>query len=158
MGEILRGHVVSAEDPTAWPAALATLAKPGDYFAILAYLHATPERDQALERLRLAARGATRLATTVGYGPRFLHSTGQLHKGGPNTGIFLQLVADEGDELPIPGAQYGFRTLIAAQSLGDYQVLERRQRRVLRVHVGASPDRVLDEIAAALRAARAQAA
>jgi glucose-6-phosphate isomerase len=158
MGEILRGHIASAEDPTAWPAALASLAKPGDYFAILAYLHATPERDHALERLRLAARGATRLATTVGYGPRFLHSTGQLHKGGPNLGIFLQLVADEGDELPIPGAQYGFRTLIAAQSLGDYQVLERRQRRVMRVHLGANPDRVLDEIAAALRAARVQAA
>ena len=78
----------------------------------------------------------TGCATTLGYGPRFLHSTGQLHKGGPNRGVFLQIVATEGD-LAIPGERYGFKTLQQAQALGDYQVLERHGRRVLRLDLAA---------------------
>jgi len=134
----------------AWVRALLALAKPGDYFAILAYLHRTPERHEKLERLRLAARSATRLATTLGYGPRFLHSTGQLHKGGPNTGIFLQITAEEGEDLPIPGERHGFAALRHAQANGDYEVLERRGRRLMRVHLGTELDRGLDALIAAV--------
>jgi hypothetical protein len=103
-----------------------------------------------LQKLRLAIRDATRLATTLGFGPRFLHSTGQLHKGGPNTGVFLQLTADEGDDVAIPGERYGFATLQKAQAAGDYQVLERRGRRVVRVHLGTEIDRAIEDLTAAL--------
>lgn len=141
----LRSRVADAGDPLAWATALASLAAPGDYFAVLAYLHRTPARLERLERLRLAARDATRLAATLGFGPRFLHSTGQLHKGGPNSGIFLQLTCDE-PELEIPGERYGFGALRRAQAAGDYEVLERRGRRLLRVHLGAEVEAALDRL------------
>ena len=83
-------------------------------------------------------RDARQVATTLGYGPRFLHSTGQLHKGGPNTGVFLQLTADESADLEIPGQRFSFDVLKSAQAAGDFQVLVDRERRVLRVHLGAS--------------------
>src|SRR5262249_44942090 len=150
----LAPRVAHASDPASWAAALPSLAGPGDYFAVLAYVRPTPERDRLLEWLRLGARSGSGAATTVGYGPRFLHSTGQLHKGGPNTGVFLQLTADEGADFAIPGKPYGFATLIAAQAWGDFEVLERRGRRVLRVHLRADPDPALDEIIAALQAPR----
>jgi glucose-6-phosphate isomerase len=154
MAEALRPHVSTGSDPVAWAAALLRLAKPGDYFALLAYLHPTPAREACLERVRVAARAATRLATTVGFGPRFLHSTGQLHKGGPNTGLFLQLTAGDGDDVPIPGRAFGFGALIEAQSIGDYEVLARRGRRVVRLHLGAEPEKAIDSIADAIAAAR----
>ena len=141
-------------DPAAWASALLAQGRPGDYVAVLAYVARTPARHAALTALRLAARDATRLATTLGYGPRFLHSTGQLHKGGPNTGLHLQLTADEGD-LPIPGERYGFGTLRAAQAAGDYDVLAARGRRVLRVHLGADVEAGLERLARAFAAARA---
>jgi glucose-6-phosphate isomerase len=141
-----------ASDPLAWAAAFTSLAKPGDYFAVLAYLHDTPARHERLARLREIVRLHTGCATTLGYGPRFQHSTGQLHKGGPNRGVFLQIVASEGD-LPIPGERYGFRTLQQAQALGDYQVLEHRGRRVLRLDLGGDVERGLEELAGALSAA-----
>jgi transaldolase / glucose-6-phosphate isomerase len=143
----------SGSDAAAWAAGLVSLARPGDYFAALAYFHATGERHRRLERLCAAVRSAAKIATTIGYGPRFLHSTGQLHKGGPNTGLFLQFTADEGDDVPIPGERYGFATLIRAQAVGDYQVLEKRERRVMRIHLGADPERALDEIAEAVASA-----
>ena len=115
-------------------------ATAGDYVAICAYFMHTDARDVLLTRLRVACRDRTHNATTVGYGPRFLHSTGQLHKGGPATGVFLQLTADVGQDLPIPGEGYSFGTLRNAQALGDLQVLRRRGRRVLRVHLGADID------------------
>ena len=77
------------------------------------------------------------IATTFGYGPRFLHSTGQLHKGGPNRGVFLQITSDDGEDLAIPGKRYGFSIMKQAQALGDFQVLMERKRRALRVHLGA---------------------
>ena len=80
-------------------------------------------------------RDARNVATTLGFGPRFLHSTGQLHKGGPNTGLFLQVVDDPGDELPIPGRPFGFRRLIRAQAAGDLETLKERGRRVARVRL-----------------------
>ena len=144
-------------EPAGGPEDLASLleqARPGDYVAILAYLERTPERDERLARLRLAVRDRTRLATTSGYGPRYLHSTGQLHKGGPNTGLFLHLTADEGEDVPIPGERYGFAALRAAQAAGDLEVLRRRGRRVAHVHLGAAVEDGLDRLIGALAAAR----
>jgi glucose-6-phosphate isomerase/transaldolase/glucose-6-phosphate isomerase len=132
----------------AWARALARLARPGDYAAILAFLHRTGARTAAIERVRHAWRAAAHVATTVGYGPRYLHSTGQLHKGGPATGVFLQLTAEEGDEA-IPGQSYGFRTLRDAQAAGDFDVLARRGRRVARVHVRGDVDAGLSRLAEA---------
>src|SRR5262245_7013697 len=106
----------------------------GDYVAVLAYLDRTPETEDAIERLRLAIRDRYRVATTSGFGPRFLHSTGQLHKGGPNSGVFIQVVdRARGVDVPIPGQAYTFGTLIDAQALGDLRSLRRRGRRVARV-------------------------
>jgi len=139
--------------PAAWVPALLSLAHPGDYLALLAYMHRTSERHERIERLRHLLRDASRLATTTGYGPRFLHSTGQLHKGGPATGLFVQLTCDEGDELPIPGERYGFGVLRRAQAAGDYEVLARRGRRVVRVHLGSDAERGLDALIEAVSAA-----
>jgi glucose-6-phosphate isomerase len=115
--------------------ALLTAARPGDYAAILAYLPKDPDTEARLQRLRATIRDALGLATTLGFGPRFLHSTGQLHKGGPATGLFLQLTAEPSRDLPIPGWEETFGILIAAQALGDLQSLQRRGRRVLRLHL-----------------------
>ena len=131
-GQALRA--ASVGDPGAALAALLSLARPGDYLALLAYLHATAAVEQALQRVRTAAVGRSGLASTLGIGPRFLHSTGQLHKGGSDQGLFLQITADEGPDVPIPGEPYGFAMLRRAQAAGDYEVLARRGRRVVRLH------------------------
>jgi transaldolase/glucose-6-phosphate isomerase len=107
-----------------------------DYFAILAYLPPDDAIVEGLQRLRVRVRELTGAATTLGFGPRFLHSTGQLHKGGPDTGVFLQLTADPSKDLPIPGWDESFGTLIAAQALGDLTSLQRRGRRAMRLHFG----------------------
>jgi glucose-6-phosphate isomerase len=107
--------------------------KPGeDYIAILAFID--PAREAELEPLTARAR-ATGCAVTTGLGPRYLHSTGQLHKGGPNRGVFVQVVDDLGEELAIPGREFGFRRLIAAQAAGDFQALKERGRRIVRVRL-----------------------
>ena len=110
-------------------------ASAGDYLAIMAYVEQTPETDTALASLRQRVMEKHRIATTVGYGPRFLHSTGQLHKGGPATGLFLQITTDYQRDIAIPGEDYSFGTLADAQSLGDLQTLESFGRRVARVHI-----------------------
>jgi hypothetical protein len=117
-------------------AAFFALAQPGDYVALMAYLEPTAEHTAALEDVRLHLRDSLRLATTLGYGPRFLHSTGQLHKGGPNNGLFIQITADDAQDMPIPGEPYGFSILKQAQALGDLRSLESKQRRVVRLHLG----------------------
>jgi transaldolase/glucose-6-phosphate isomerase len=109
----------------------------GDYFAINAYVQMDDDTRRELQAMRLAVRDARRVATTLGYGPRFLHSTGQLHKGGPNTGVFLQITSDDAQDLPIAGQKYTFGVLKRAQAEGDFQVLAERGRRLLRVHLGA---------------------
>ena len=111
--------------------------KPGDYVAITQYFDETPARDEAILKLRKHLRDALKVATTTGYGPRFLHSTGQLHKGGSDAGVFLQLTADDGADLPIPGFPCGFATLVKAQALGDFQSLASRNRRALSLHLGS---------------------
>lgn len=111
--------------------------RPGEYVAILAYLAPTPAHDALLARLRAAVGAATGAAVTVGYGPRFLHSTGQLHKGGPPSGAFLQIEAEGARDVDVPGAGYSFGRLELAQALGDLEALEGRGRRLLRVRVQA---------------------
>ena len=106
--------------------------RPGDYFAITAYLNDTPETEAALQAMRLRVRNAKRVATTIGYGPRFLHSTGQFHKGGPATGVFLQVTCEPSAQAPIPGKPWTFAQVIAAQADGDLASLQSRGRRVLR--------------------------
>ncbi|MBV8689093.1 MAG: bifunctional transaldolase/phosoglucose isomerase, partial [Candidatus Eremiobacteraeota bacterium] len=108
--------------------------RPHDYVAFTAYIARNDAHVEMLREMRVKVRDAHRVATTVGFGPRFLHSTGQLHKGGPNTGVFLQITADAPFDLQIPGMT-GFRTLEAAQALGDFQSLDTRQRRGVRIHL-----------------------
>ncbi len=121
---------------TAHLAAHLRRARPGDYLALTAYLPPSAAHDDVLQAIRLRLRDSLRLATTLGYGPRYLHSTGQLHKGGPDKALFIQLTADDPQELPIPGETYGFSTLKQAQALGDLASLQGRGRRVVRVHLG----------------------
>ena len=111
--------------------------KPGDYVALNAYVERTDAAHQRLQDMRVRVRDTKSVATTLGYGPRFLHSTGQLHKGGPNSGVFLQITSDDAEDLPIPGEPYTFGVLKAAQALGDFVCLGKRDRRAIRVHLGA---------------------
>jgi transaldolase/glucose-6-phosphate isomerase len=115
--------------------ALVETGSEGDYFALLAYLPADPGTVEQLQRLRGLVRDRTAMATTLGFGPRFLHSTGQLHKGGTGSGIFLQITAEPRRDLPIPGWPESFGILIAAQAAGDLAALQRRGRRVVRLHL-----------------------
>jgi len=115
--------------------ALLDKVRPGDYIAITAYIPRNAENEEALRRVRTRLRDRYKVATTVGFGPRFLHSTGQLHKGGPNTGVFVQVVAGDGADLAIPGKPYTFGTLKAAQALGDLESLRAHGRRVARVRL-----------------------
>ena len=116
-------------------AAQVNASQAGDYFALLAYLPTTAEIDDKLEEIRRRLRHVTRRAVTVGYGPRFLHSTGQLHKGGANNGIFIQITREEPLDLPIPEAPYSFGVFKTAQAAGDLEALQSKGRRALRLHV-----------------------
>ncbi len=109
-------------------------AQEGDYFCIQAFVEPGPAAGE-LDGLIADVRRRSGLVVTHGYGPRYMHSTGQLHKGGPNTGLFLQVIDDQGDELPIPGKPFGFRRLIRAQAAGDFETLKERGRRVARVRL-----------------------
>jgi transaldolase/glucose-6-phosphate isomerase len=128
-------------------------AKRGAYFAIMAYTARTPGSDRAIAEIRTAVRDKTSIATTAGYGPRFLHSTGQLHKGGPKTGLFLQIVQDDAKDVPIPGQPYSFSILKQSQSLGDLQSLTSRRLPVLRVTLGREPAAGWKALAAAVKSA-----
>jgi len=124
-----------------------SLIKPGDYAGILAYLDGSPEADAALARLRGVIGKKSGAATLFGYGPRYLHSTGQLHKGGANNGVFLIFTAAPKKDIPVPTASYTFAQLEYAQAEGDFKALDEKGRRALRVHLGAQPVKVLSEIA-----------
>ena len=119
----------------------------GDYVSIHAYLDRTPAHEARLRRIQNSIRDRTKRATTLGFGPRFLHSTGQLHKGGPNRGVFMQITCDHREDVPIPGEAYGFATLIDAQAEGDVRSLRDKERRVLRL-MASEPGAALDELAA----------
>ena len=137
--EVLTQYVTSGSLPAHTSATslkdLLSGASAGNYLAIMAYVEQTSETDAALESLRQRVMEKHHIATTVGYGPRFLHSTGQMHKGGPATGLFLQITTDYKGDVAIPGEDYSFGTLADAQSLGDIQALEALGRKTARIHV-----------------------
>ncbi|MCA1648942.1 MAG: bifunctional transaldolase/phosoglucose isomerase [Acidobacteria bacterium] len=109
----------------------------GDYFGLLAYVPMTADNEQTLQAARHRVRDRKKVATCLGFGPRFLHSTGQAYKGGPNSGVFLQVTCDDPVDVPVPGQKYTFGVVKAAQARGDFEVLSERKRRALRVHLGA---------------------
>jgi transaldolase / glucose-6-phosphate isomerase len=119
----------------------------GDYFALLAYVEMNAEHESLLQTLRLAVRDRKHVATVLGFGPRLLHSTGQAYKGGPNSGVFLQITCDDVQDLPVPGQKYTFGIVKAAQARGDFQVLADRKRRALRVHLGSDVKAGLTKLA-----------
>jgi glucose-6-phosphate isomerase len=125
----------------------------GDYFATVAFLPMFEEHVAAIQTFRHKVRDQKRVATCLGFGPRFLHSTGQDYKGGPNTGVFLQITADHADDMDIPGQKYSFGVVIDAQAAGDLAVLESRGRRALRVHLGTDVAAGLKALGAAINAA-----
>ena len=137
------------------PMTLLGMLKPGDYFAQLAYVSPSSDLLPELERLRLAVRDRARVATTLGVGPRYLHSTGQLHKGGPNSGVFLLITTDATQDVTIPGQPYSFATLERAQALGDFASLDAAGRRAVHVHLpSADPQQargIVDKLIAGIR-------
>ncbi len=108
----------------------------GDYFALLGYITMNKADEEALQAIRLAVRDNKKVATVLGFGPRFLHSTGQAYKGGPNSGVFLQITCDDAVDILVPGQKYTFGVVKSAQARGDFAVLAERGRRALRVHLG----------------------
>ena len=126
---------------------------PGDYFALLAYIEMNADHEARLQEMRHALRDRKHVATCLGFGPRFLHSTGQAYKGGPNSGVFLQVTCDDAADLPVPGQKYTFGVVKAAQARGDFQVLVERGRRALRVHLGKDLKFGLGKLLAAFRQA-----
>ena len=130
-------------------------AGPGDYIALLAYIEMNDAHEEELRNIRQAARDRKSLATCLGFGPRFLHSTGQVFKGGPATGVFLQITCDDGIDLPVPGRRYTFGVVKGAQARGDQQVLEERGRRILRAHMKGGVKEGLAKLRAAVTEALA---
>jgi transaldolase/glucose-6-phosphate isomerase len=125
----------------------------GDYFAVLGYITMNAANEKALQGIRHAVRNKKKVATVLGFGPRFLHSTGQAYKGGPNSGVFLQITCDDAKDLPVPGQKYTFGIVKAAQARGDFAVLSERGRRALRVHLGKNLKSGLAALAKAVQKA-----
>jgi transaldolase/glucose-6-phosphate isomerase len=122
----------------------------GDYFALLAYVQMNGAHEDTLQTIRRNVRDRKHVATCLGFGPRFLHSTGQAYKGGPNQGVFLQITCDDAADLPVPGQKYTFGVVKAAQARGDFQVLAERGRRALRVHLPKDVEAGLEKLAGAV--------
>lgn len=128
----------------------------GDYFALLAYVERSRRHLELLQRIRHRVRDRARVATCLGFGPRFLHSTGQAYKGGPATGVFLQITCDDAEDVPVPGRRLTFGVVKAAQARGDFAVLSERGRRALRIHLGADVAGGLERLDDLVRAALAE--
>jgi transaldolase / glucose-6-phosphate isomerase len=143
-------RAISAQNPVQALAGLFAQLRPHDYNAITAYIARNATHTDLLTELRLKVRDAHRVATTVGFGPRFLHSTGQLHKGGPDSCVVMQITGDDPDDPVIPGMNVGFRTLLAAQALGDWMSLDKRHRRGVRVHLKGGVEPALRALLAAV--------
>ena len=126
--------------------ALASI-KPGDYLALLAYIERNPAHERLFNDVRRSVRDATRAATCLGFGPRFLHSTGQAYKGGPPSGVFVEITCDDAADVPVPGSRYTFGTVKQAQARGDFQVLAKKQPRAVHVHVSAPVEQNLEALA-----------
>jgi len=125
----------------------------GDYFALLGYIEMSDAHESVLQTIRHAVRDTRHVATCLGFGPRFLHSTGQAYKGGPDSGVFLQVTCDDAADLPVPGQKYTFGIVKAAQARGDFQVLAERGRRALRVHLGPDVNAGLEQLASLVKGA-----
>jgi transaldolase/glucose-6-phosphate isomerase len=138
--------------PAGGAAAALTLLHPGDYFALLAYLGPDPALAAALQAWRRSVRDRARVATMFGYGPRYLHSTGQLHKGGPNSGVFVLISATPAEDLPIPGEPFSFGTLEQAQAIGDFASLDAAGRRAVHAHLPSQDPALIRALADALLA------
>jgi hypothetical protein len=128
------------------PESILTVLGQGDYLAVLSYLEPTEAIDEVLQRFRMSVRDMTRVATMSSFGPRYLHSTGQLHKGGPNTGVYVLITAPAREDLDIPGQPFSFGTLELAQALGDFASLGETHRRAVHVHVPARDSRILNDM------------
>jgi len=139
LADVLRAHILRLRG--------------GDYFAVLGYIKMNVENERALQGIRHVAGDKKKVATVLGFGPRFLHSTGQAYKGGPNTGVFLQITCDDANDLPVPGQKYTFGIVKAAQARGDFAVLSERGRRALRVHLGKNLSGGLATLSKALQKA-----
>ena len=124
-----------------------------DYFGVLGYVPMNEQNEETLQSLRMSVRDKKKVATVLGFGPRFLHSTGQAYKGGPNSGVFLQITHDHADDIPVPDQKYTFGVVQAAQARGDFAVLAERGRRALRVHLGSDVHAGLTKLAAAVKQA-----
>jgi transaldolase/glucose-6-phosphate isomerase len=154
----LYGPPRGAGDVVGYLAAFLGDARPGDYAALLAYIERSAEHAAVLEGLAARMRAALGIPVTIGFGPRFLHSTGQLHKGGPDTGLFLQITPTDARDLPIPGSGYSFGVLKRAQAIGDLNALRDAGRRVVRVDIGEDVAQGLAALDEALVAALARRA
>jgi hypothetical protein len=147
--ELAEGGQAEAVPATLSPAELQAAARPGDYLALLAYLPPRPELESVLQRVRRSWGQALGVVTTAAFGPRYLHSTGQLHKGGPNTGLFLVVTADPASDIEVPEMRTTFGRLERAQAMGDVRALLGRGRRVCHVHLSRPED--VDQLATAVR-------
>lgn len=146
-----RKELNGVSTPEAAIAAHLARVQKGDYFAITQYIEETPEIESLIQQIRTGVRDKLCVATTTGYGPRFLHSTGQLHKGGPGSGVFLQIISGDKKDVPLPGEKFGFGVLKEAQALGDFESLSKRNRRAIRVNLGNDITGGLKKILAAVQ-------
>ncbi|MEP7290008.1 MAG: bifunctional transaldolase/phosoglucose isomerase [Chloroflexota bacterium] len=151
--ELCTQHSYNASELAGQLAAFLSLTRSGDYLALMAYLRQSADTTEMLELVRRKLRHTFKRAVTLGFGPRFLHSTGQLHKGGPNNGVFIQITVADSTNPAIPEAPYGFSTLKQAQAAGDLQALQSKGRRVVRLHITGSVDKGLYKILEAVDAA-----
>jgi transaldolase/glucose-6-phosphate isomerase len=150
---VLREQVGDRPTLTAYLKSHLNRIQAGDYFALLAYVEMNEAHELVLQAIRHTVRDRKRVATCLGFGPRFLHSTGQAYKGGPNSGVFLQVTCDDAVDLPVPDQHFTFGVVKAAQARGDFQVLAERHRRALRVHLGPSVGTAFKTFAAAIKQA-----
>jgi len=127
--------------------------KQGDYVALTEYFGQTKKRDELIAQIRESIARSLHVATTTGYGPRFLHSTGQLHKGGPDSGVFLQLTGGPATDVPIPNEPFGFGVLVRAQAIGDFESLLQHKRRAISIALGPDVDKALEQLAQAVKSA-----
>ncbi|MEO8034008.1 MAG: hypothetical protein ABI837_06205, partial [Acidobacteriota bacterium] len=146
-GKLPDEDVVPIDEASSRVSALLSSAKPGDYVALTEYVAESPQRDKLIGQIRESIGGELHLATTTGYGPRFLHSTGQLHKGGAPNGVFIQMIGSGGSDIALPGEKFSFAVLAQAQALGDYQSLKSRGRRSIRVDLGADIEAGMQKLA-----------
>jgi len=149
-----RKDEVKAADSAAFDQALSSwlqAKKNRDYVVIQAYLNPTAEHKAKLEKISASLRDRLGVAVTFGFGPRFLHSTGQLHKGGPNSVLVMQLIDEPAENVAVPETNYTFDALIKAQAFGDYTALKQRRRRVLRINFENDTEAGLNRLADALR-------